>query len=65
MYMYLSIEDGGKGMRDLVSHLEGKLGKNDGVWNTNMTTVQVHLNDISLGGREGGEQNQRHMKERE
>ena len=49
--MYLSIEDGGEGVRDLVSHLKGKLRNNDRVWNTNMSAVQVHLNNISLGGR--------------
>lgn len=47
--MYLSVEYGGEGVRDLVSHLKGKLRNNDRVWNTNMATVQVYLDNISLG----------------
>ena len=47
--MYLSVEYGGKGVRDLVGHLKGKLRNNDRVWNTNVSAVQVHLNNIGLG----------------
>ena len=47
--MYLSVEYGGEGVRDLVGHLKGKLRNDNRVWNTNVSTVQVHLNNIGLG----------------